>query len=140
MGISNGMKAIFHDATHGFYAYHLANNLKQHCRKRCDVINLYYCDTYAYLVEEFDRIMFEMKSIHSKVHGELVKVGIQKFSHVLYLRKRYHMMTTNIAESMNSYLLAIRKLPIASITEFIRDLLQRWFHGRRCNTRETPTF
>jgi hypothetical protein len=50
------------------------------------------------------------------------------------------MMTTNIAESMNSALLAIRKLPITSIAEFIRDLLQRWFHDRRSNARETPTF
>ncbi|KAK2658976.1 hypothetical protein Ddye_005509 [Dipteronia dyeriana] len=33
MGISNGMKAIFPDVTHGVCAYHLANNLKQHCRK-----------------------------------------------------------------------------------------------------------
>ncbi|KAK3229730.1 hypothetical protein Dsin_001611 [Dipteronia sinensis] len=50
------------------------------------------------------------------------------------------MMTTNIAESINSFLLAIRKLPIISIAEFIRDLLQRWFHDRRRNARETPTF
>ena len=50
------------------------------------------------------------------------------------------MMTTNIAETINSCLLAIRKLPIISIAEFIRDLLQRWFHDRRRNAREMPTF
>ena len=50
------------------------------------------------------------------------------------------MMTTNIAESINSCLLAIRKLPITSIAEFIRDLLQRWFHDRRSNAREMATF
>ncbi|KAK3222302.1 hypothetical protein Dsin_009327 [Dipteronia sinensis] len=47
--------------------------------------------------------------------------------------KRYHMMTTNIAESMNFCLLAIRKLPITSIAEFIRDLLQqRVLASQRC--------
>ncbi|KAK2647997.1 hypothetical protein Ddye_015486 [Dipteronia dyeriana] len=139
-GISNGMKSIFPDASHGFCAYHLANNLKQHCRKRGDVINLYYRATYAFRVVEFDSLMVKMKSIHSKVHDELVEVGIQKFSLVHCPRKRYHMITINIAESMNSCLLVIQKLPIISIAEFIRDLLQRWFHNHRCNARETPTF
>ncbi|KAK3226168.1 hypothetical protein Dsin_006030 [Dipteronia sinensis] len=32
-GISNGMRAKFADAAHGVCAYHLAKNLKQHCRK-----------------------------------------------------------------------------------------------------------
>ncbi|KAK3204537.1 hypothetical protein Dsin_018583, partial [Dipteronia sinensis] len=65
---------------------------------------------------------------------------IEGFNTVISHRKRYHMMTTNIAESMNSCLLAIPKFPITSIAEFIRDLLQRWFHDRRSNARETPTF
>ncbi|KAK2648100.1 hypothetical protein Ddye_015589 [Dipteronia dyeriana] len=84
--------------------------------------------------------MTEMKSIHSKVYDELVEVGIQKCSSVHFPRKRYHMMIANIAESMNSCLLAIRKLPITSIAELVRDLLQRWFHDRRYNAKEKPTF
>ncbi|KAK2661635.1 hypothetical protein Ddye_000209 [Dipteronia dyeriana] len=104
------------------------------------MINLYYRATYAYRIEEFSRLMAEMKSIHSKVHDELVEVGIQKFSRVHCPRKRYQMMTTNIVEFMNSCILTIRKLPITSIAKFIRDLSKRWFHDCRCNTRETPTF
>ncbi|KAK2641651.1 hypothetical protein Ddye_023414 [Dipteronia dyeriana] len=100
-GISNAMKLIFPDAAHGFYAYHLANNLKQHCRKRSDVINLYYHATYAHRVEEFDRLMVEMKSIHSKVHDELVEVGIQKFSCVHYLRKRAENNNINYSRNTN---------------------------------------
>ncbi|KAK3204326.1 hypothetical protein Dsin_018372 [Dipteronia sinensis] len=139
-GISNGMRAIFLNGAHGVCAYHLAKNLKQHCRKRGDVIYHYYHAAYADRVEEFNRLMAELKSIHPKVYDELVKVGIQKFSRVHSPRKRYHMMTTNIAESKNSCLLAIRKLPITSIAKFIRDLLQRWFHHRRSNAKETPAF
>ncbi|KAK2648101.1 hypothetical protein Ddye_015590 [Dipteronia dyeriana] len=47
MGISNGMNVIFPNTAHRVCAYHLANNLKQHCRKRCDVINLYYHAKYV---------------------------------------------------------------------------------------------
>ncbi|KAK0582351.1 hypothetical protein LWI29_024544 [Acer saccharum] len=76
IGISNGMKAIFPDAAYGVYAYHLVKNLKQHCRKRADVINLYYCATCVYLVKEFDHFMAKLKSFHPKVYDELVEVGI----------------------------------------------------------------
>ncbi|KAK3188951.1 hypothetical protein Dsin_028512 [Dipteronia sinensis] len=113
--ISNGMRAKFADATHGVCAYHLAKNLKQHCWKQGDVINLFYRATYVYRVEEFHCLMAELKAMHPKVYDELLEVGIQKFSRVHSLRKRYHMMTTNIADSMNSCLLAIWKLPIISI-------------------------
>ncbi|KAK0595973.1 hypothetical protein LWI29_011581 [Acer saccharum] len=45
-GISNGMRAIFPNSAHVLCAYHLANNLKQHCRKRGDVIYHYYRAAY----------------------------------------------------------------------------------------------
>ncbi|KAK3222662.1 hypothetical protein Dsin_009687, partial [Dipteronia sinensis] len=125
--ISNGMREKFVDAAHGVYACHLAKNLKQHCRKRGDEINLYYRATYVYYVEEFNCLMAELKAMHPKVYDELLEVG-------------YHMMTTNITKSMNSCLLAIRKLHITLIAKFIRGLLQHWFHDWRSNTRETSTF
>ncbi|KAK0582065.1 hypothetical protein LWI29_021097 [Acer saccharum] len=72
-GISNGMRAIFPNSAHVLCAYHFANNLKQHCRKRGDVIYHYYHAAYAYRVEKFDRVMAELKSIHPKVYDELVE-------------------------------------------------------------------
>ncbi|KAK3218602.1 hypothetical protein Dsin_012572 [Dipteronia sinensis] len=123
-GISNDMRAKFANAAHGVCAYHLAKNLKQHCMELGDMINLYYRATYVYRVEEFDRLMAKLKAMHPKVYNELLEAGIQKFSIVHSPRKRYHMMTANIVESMNSCLLAIRKLSVTSIAKFIRDLLQ----------------
>ncbi|KAK3212227.1 hypothetical protein Dsin_016933 [Dipteronia sinensis] len=70
--------------------------------------------------------MAKLKASHHKVYDELLEVGIEKFSCAHSPKKRYHMMTTNIFESINSCLLAIRKLPITSIAEFIRGLLQRF--------------
>ncbi|KAK3230286.1 hypothetical protein Dsin_002167 [Dipteronia sinensis] len=89
-----------------------------------DVIKLYYR-------AEFDHEMAELKASHCKVYDKLLEVGIEKFSRVHSPKKRCHIMTTNIAKSINSCLLAIRKLPNTSIAEFIRDLLQRWFHDHR---------
>ncbi|KAK3184038.1 hypothetical protein Dsin_031324 [Dipteronia sinensis] len=88
ISISNGMRAKSIDAAHRVYAYHLAKNLKQHCRKRGDVINLYYRATYVYRVEEFDHLMDELKAMYPKVYDELLEVGIHKFSLVHSPRKR----------------------------------------------------
>ncbi|KAK2634870.1 hypothetical protein Ddye_029662, partial [Dipteronia dyeriana] len=76
------MKVIIPDATHGVFEYQLAKNLKQHCRKQGDVINPYYRSTYVYSVEEFDRVMAELKAMHAEVYDELLVFGIQKFSRV----------------------------------------------------------
>ncbi|KAK0607726.1 hypothetical protein LWI29_019296 [Acer saccharum] len=76
-GIFNGMRAIFPNSAHVLCAYHLANNLKQHYRKRGDVIYHYYRAAYAYRVEKFDRLMAELKSIHPKVYDELVEMTLE---------------------------------------------------------------
>ncbi|KAK0604755.1 hypothetical protein LWI29_019109 [Acer saccharum] len=70
-GISNGMRAIFPNSAHVVCAYHLANNLKQHCKKQGDVIYHYYHAAYAYRVEKFDRVMAELKSIHPSIHPKV---------------------------------------------------------------------
>ncbi|KAK3218980.1 hypothetical protein Dsin_012950 [Dipteronia sinensis] len=95
------------DTTHEICAYHLAQNLKRFYKQRDDVIWLYYRATYAYRIEEFDRAMVELKEIYRKVYDELLGAGVEKFSRVHSPRKRYFLMTTNIAESMNSCLFTV---------------------------------
>ena len=48
-------------------------------------------------------------------------------------------MTTNIAESMNSALRHVRKLPITPFMESIRAILQKWFHNKRIFAERTVT-
>ncbi|EOY13857.1 Uncharacterized protein TCM_032532 [Theobroma cacao] len=45
-------------------------------------------------------------------------------------KKRYQMMTSNIAECVNSCLKYARQMPITVLIEFIKDMFQRWFHER----------
>ncbi|KAA0061359.1 MuDRA-like transposase [Cucumis melo var. makuwa] len=58
-------------------------------------------------------------------------IGEAWWSRVHYPGRRYNMMTTNIAESMNSILKEPKDLPIASFLENVRALLQHWFWERR---------
>ncbi|KAK2663219.1 hypothetical protein Ddye_001793 [Dipteronia dyeriana] len=108
--------------TFGFCAYHLAQNLIKMCKQEDDMIKLYYRATYTYCIEEFKCEMTELKDTHHKCYDNLQEIGIEKISRVRSPKRRYKMITTNITESMNSCLLAIRKLPITSIAEFIRHI------------------
>ncbi|KAK1552768.1 hypothetical protein Q3G72_023199 [Acer saccharum] len=68
-GIFNTMEAIFPDAAHGIYVYHLAQNLKRFCKQRDDVMWLYYCAAYAYRIEDIDHFMGEVKETCPKAHS-----------------------------------------------------------------------
>ncbi|KAL4016972.1 hypothetical protein IC575_024643 [Cucumis melo] len=93
-------------AFHGLCVQHLSQNLH----------DKYKNDTVATLFYNASRTYRE-----STFHDGLVFTA----------RRRYNMMTTNIAESMNSILKEPRDLPIASFLENVRALLQRWFWERR---------
>ena len=45
--------------------------------------------------------------------------------------RRYGHLTSNISESLNSWLLPARKLPILPMLELIRQKLMQWFSERR---------
>ena len=52
---------------------------------------------------------------------------------------RYNIMTTNIAECMNAVLRDARSLPIVSLLESIKNLIQDWFYERRNEAADTMT-
>ena len=45
--------------------------------------------------------------------------------------QRYNMMTSNIAESLNSKFKEAQKLPITALVDHVREVLQQWFVERR---------
>ncbi|KAA0054422.1 transposase [Cucumis melo var. makuwa] len=58
---------------------------------------------------------------------ELESIGFAKWSRAYSPRRIYNVMTTNISESLNSAKLKARELPICSMLEILRIMLQRWF-------------
>ncbi|XP_050942634.1 uncharacterized protein LOC103484010 [Cucumis melo] len=73
--------------------------------------------------------------IVSDRHKSICKAIEVAFLNVLhcmcFVRRRYNVMTTNISESLNSAMLKVRELPICSMFEVLRIMLQRWFFERR---------
>ncbi|XP_060962130.1 uncharacterized protein LOC133032268 [Cannabis sativa] len=53
---------------------------------------------------------------------------------------RYSTMTSNIAESLNAANLAARELPITTLMESLRALIQQWTYTNRKKAQKTTTF
>ncbi|XP_038875106.1 uncharacterized protein LOC120071190 [Benincasa hispida] len=56
---------------------------------------------------------------------------IQRWACCYQSGNRYNNMTNNSVECFNAIIKEARVLPITSLLEYIRDLLQCWFHERR---------
>ncbi|KAL0544384.1 hypothetical protein IC582_019499 [Cucumis melo] len=102
-------------------------------RKTCfaKVATLFYNASRTYRESTFVEAWRHLLAFPNGSGKYLNDVGIARWSRVHCPGRRYNMMTTNIAESMNSILKEPRDLPIASFLENVRALLQRWFWERR---------
>ena len=76
--------------------------------------------------------MNKLRSIHPDAANYLENdVGFHRWARCHFPVRRYDIMTTNIAESMNALLKEARTLPIVALADWIRSVLQRWFFERR---------
>ncbi|KAA0067351.1 MuDRA-like transposase [Cucumis melo var. makuwa] len=127
---AKGISSIFPSAFHGLCVQHLSQNL--HDKYKNDTVaTLFYNASRTYRESTFVEAWRHLLAFPNGSGKYLNDVGIARWSRVHCLGRRYNMMTTNIAESMNSILKEPRDLPIASFLEYVRALLQRWFWERR---------
>ncbi|KAL0559226.1 hypothetical protein IC582_003823 [Cucumis melo] len=127
---AKGISSVFPSAFHGLCVQHLSQNL--HDKYKNDTVaTLFYNASRTYRESTFVEAWRHLLAFPNDSGKYLNDVGIARWSRVHYPGRRYNMMTTNIAESMNSILKEPRDLPIASFLENVRALLQRWFWERR---------
>ncbi|XP_022155207.1 uncharacterized protein LOC111022347 [Momordica charantia] len=62
---------------------------------------------------------------------ELSGIGFSKWSYAYSPSSRYNFMTTNISKSLNAAMKDAMELPITSMLEVVRMMLQRWFYKRQ---------
>ncbi|KAL0559064.1 hypothetical protein IC582_003653 [Cucumis melo] len=127
---AKGISSVFPSAFHDLCVQHLSQNL--HDKYKNDTVaNLFYNASRTYRESTFVEAWRHLLAFPNDSKKYLNDVGIARWSRVHCSGRRYNMMTTNIAESMNSILKEPRDLPIASFLENVRALLQRWFWERR---------
>ncbi|KAA0034998.1 MuDRA-like transposase [Cucumis melo var. makuwa] len=127
---AKGISSAFPSAFHGLCVQHLSQNL--HDKYKNDTVaTLFYNASRTYRESTFVEAWRHLLAFPNGSGKYLNDVGITRWSRVHCPGRWYNMMTTNIAESMNSILKEPRDLPIASFLENVRALLQRWFWERR---------
>ncbi|XP_030477966.2 uncharacterized protein LOC115695008 [Cannabis sativa] len=124
--ITKAMKSVFPNLMHVVYCFHLFQNIKTRFRKGVDDLrDAFYCAAKAYNQTDFDDCMRDLDNIDSRIRPYLTnKVGLEKWTRLYSRNKRYSTLTSNIAESMNSALKEIRELPIGTLLECLRCLVQ----------------
>ncbi|KAA0051659.1 MuDRA-like transposase [Cucumis melo var. makuwa] len=127
---SKGISSVFPSAFHDLYIQYLTQNL--HDKYKNDTVaTLFYNVSRTYRKSTFLEAWTNLFAFPNGSGKYLNDIGIVRWSCVYFPGRRYNMMTTNIAESMNYILKEPRVLPIASFLEHVQALQQRWFWERR---------
>ncbi|XP_021986483.1 uncharacterized protein LOC110882893 [Helianthus annuus] len=66
-----------------------------------------------------------------RIRQVLTNIGFGRWARAHCPGNRYHYMTSNSAESINSLSRFSRKMPIMQFIEFFRESIQKWFYDRR---------
>ncbi|KAL3652369.1 hypothetical protein CASFOL_002050 [Castilleja foliolosa] len=127
--IKNAVQQVFgSEAVHAICAFHVRQNIKHY---KQNVVSLYHQAAYTYSPEMFIKLMTHLKKLNAKAHDDLIQAGPERWARSQCPVRRYNFMTSNSAESLNRRLSWARKLPVCSLFEAIRHLLQDWFVVRR---------
>ncbi|XP_024039564.1 uncharacterized protein LOC112098164 [Citrus clementina] len=128
--IKKAIDKVFPTVGYGICTHHLKRNVNAHF-KEVDVGALFELAAKAYRPIKFTQYMNVIRSVSLNVHQYLTDAGYEKWARSHFEGRRYGIMTTNIAESMNSVLKEARTLPIHKLMDCIIDKLQEWFAKRR---------
>ncbi|CAL9018699.1 unnamed protein product [Prunus brigantina] len=146
VSIQNVWNKVFPTAQHGICFYHMKGNMKRTCKlkKRDPILMHFEQAAKSYSIAEFD---CHFRKIKRKEHVAqyLEEAGLHKWSRAHMDGRRYNVMTTNIAESINSVLRFTRTLPVVHLIGEIMNPLVKWFTERReltlnCTTTLCPNF
>ncbi|GMN21588.1 hypothetical protein TIFTF001_048901 [Ficus carica] len=123
---------VYLDADFGICVQHLAAKLKTRYKDFKGPMKTYFDGaSRAYLVSEHQRHMEFIRNRNPDMHRYFLQVDPKKQSRAYFNGRRYAIMTTNIAESLNNVDRKARLMPVGFLVEWLRELLQRWFVERR---------
>ncbi|XP_022847660.1 uncharacterized protein LOC111370206 [Olea europaea var. sylvestris] len=128
--IINGIAEVFPEAHHGYCMYHIQGNLKTRYRGS-GIVALFRRAAEAYSFEEFTKFMGEIEHKSESAWEYLSEMGVEHWARSHFSGRRYNMMMSNNAESLNALFKKDRELPILVMIENICNKLQQWFHNRR---------
>ncbi|XP_060960939.1 uncharacterized protein LOC115723662 [Cannabis sativa] len=139
--IINAAAQVVPKITHGYCVYHLLSNLKATFKKNARKIDkLFFAAATTYIERKIEYHMSELDNLDICVRPYLQQFGYHKWSRYHSKHNRYSTMTSNNAESLNAENLEARELPITTVMESLRALIQQWTYTNRKKAQKTTTF
>ena len=132
-GILQAVGKVFRESDHWYCMYHLLKNVRNKFKGLTKEAAWKFSGAAkAYTHVEWERFMGMLDEEDAGIRTYLEKeVGHEKWARAHFTEKRYSIMTSNNAESLNSVLLKAREFPIAKIFDFLRERMTKWFYERR---------
>ncbi|TYK22525.1 protein FAR1-RELATED SEQUENCE 3-like [Cucumis melo var. makuwa] len=127
--ICKAIEVVFPNILHCICLVHVLQNLKLKYKRIVNTV-FHSCGK-AFNIVDFEHEMHLLESSATGIREKIESIGFAKSSRTYSSRRRYNAMTTNISKSLNSDMLKARELPICSMLEILRMMLQRWFFERR---------
>ncbi|XP_033143358.1 uncharacterized protein LOC117132665 [Brassica rapa] len=128
--ISSALEDVYPLSHHGICRIHLLCNITPTYAKT-GLLPLVESAADSYTCHEFRLIFKDIKDKCPELAKYLEESDFRKWARSYAPANRYNIMTTNIAESLNSMLRMPRELPIISLLETIRLMMTTWFFERR---------
>jgi hypothetical protein len=135
-GLKRAVIEIFPLAAHGYCLKHLEKNLKVTYKNK-DLVSLLWKAASSKTPSEFNATMEDFRKI-SQAAYQWLKEHTEPCHWVdcFFEGRRYGHYTSNIAESLNAWLLPAREQPLLPMIETIREKLMTWFNKRRTEAAE----
>ncbi|XP_024043133.1 uncharacterized protein LOC112099860 [Citrus clementina] len=134
--IRRAVLKVFHNATHGICFYYVKGNIKSKFRMSKalwdEFEHAFINVAKAYGHEEFKRQLEGLWMLHSSAADYLENnMSMCNWARSQFEGRRYNILTTNIAKSVNSFMREPQKFFITRLVDYFRKTLQQWFYDRK---------
>ncbi|KAK3229140.1 hypothetical protein Dsin_001021 [Dipteronia sinensis] len=129
--IITGVDKVFPNSFHSACAVHLERNMIGHYGRNKALKQYFQRAARVYQESQFIQHMEQLANINPEAAQYVMDARVERWARAYSPRKRYNIMSTNIAEAMNNAIRECKELPITGVIDYIRGVLQRWFHDRR---------
>ncbi|XP_020270552.1 uncharacterized protein LOC109845694 [Asparagus officinalis] len=137
-GIKQSLKNIFPDAYHSRCVLHLVENYKLKLREMGftssaaqRISKLLEFAAYKYTDGEFNAVLRQIRMTDQRAYQVALSYGPSNWANSVFPGIRYGHITSNVAESFNSWIRVARTLPICDMMDHIRVQIMERMNTRR---------
>ncbi|CAH9054019.1 unnamed protein product [Cuscuta europaea] len=130
-GLISDVKEEYPGAHHGYCVQHILGNITSKLGEKKKNIKFFNATARSATSRKYEYFMKLLDSENPRIRQYLAEIDFEKWARCKMTRRRYSIVTSNNAESLNNVDVTAREHPISILVEFMRLKLQTWFHDRR---------